>query len=141
MEKKKKVQAPLIIFLVAALILGIISKQEYLITLFVFCCIYTIAVSGFDVLFGFSGQISMGHAAYFAAGAYTSAILSTRVAGFPVWLAMLIGAIAASLLSVMLVIFSRITLPEIYVAQNADSSLRAKLWFMLVLRTKLSMEK
>ena len=35
-----------------------------------FMILYIIAVSGLDILFGYSGQISMGHAAFFCIGAY-----------------------------------------------------------------------
>ena len=42
------------------------------------CCfafLYIVAVSGLDVDFGYCGQISMGHAAFFAIGAYGSVML------------------------------------------------------------------
>ena len=71
---------PVSIWFLAAvsLALAFISKDQYLLTLFAFAGIYVIAVSGLDLLFGYSGQISMGHAAYYAIGAYTSALLSTK---------------------------------------------------------------
>ena len=64
---------PVSIWFLAAvsLALAFISKDQYLLTLFAFAGIYVIAVSGLDLLFGYSGQISMGHAAYYAIGAYT----------------------------------------------------------------------
>ena len=37
-----------------------------------FAILYIIAVSGLDILFGYSGQISMGHAAFYCIGAYGS---------------------------------------------------------------------
>src|SRR6516162_3591806 len=37
--------------------------------------VYSIAVLGLNLLTGFSGQISLGHGAFFAVGAYTAAIL------------------------------------------------------------------
>jgi branched-chain amino acid transport system permease protein len=40
--------------------------------------IFTIAIMGLNVLVGYSGQISLGHGAFMALGAYTSAILITR---------------------------------------------------------------
>src|SRR4051794_41965453 len=36
---------------------------------------YAVAVLGLNVLVGYSGQISLGHGAFFAIGAYTTAIL------------------------------------------------------------------
>ena len=44
--------------------------------------IYAIAVLGLNLLVGYSGQISLGHGAFFALGAYTGAILIDRT-GLP----------------------------------------------------------
>lgn len=55
---------------------------------------YTIAAIGLNVLVGYQGQVSLGHGALFAFGAYASALLTTR-AGVPVWIAIFVaGAIA-----------------------------------------------
>ncbi len=52
---------------------------------------YTIAAIGLNVLVGYQGQVSLGHGALFAFGAYASAILTTR-AGVPVWVAIFLAA-------------------------------------------------
>jgi ABC-type Mn2+/Zn2+ transport system permease subunit len=49
-----------------------------------------IAAIGLNILIGYTGQISLGHGAFFGVGAYAAAILATRV-GFPFWLSV-IGA-------------------------------------------------
>jgi branched-chain amino acid transport system permease protein len=46
--------------------------------------IYAIAVLGLNILTGYNGQISLGHGAFFAVGAYTAAILMHRY-GVPYW--------------------------------------------------------
>ena len=46
--------------------------------------VYSIAVLGLILLTGFNGQISLGHGAFFAVGAYTAAILIDQ-AGWPFW--------------------------------------------------------
>src|SRR5580693_1237915 len=46
--------------------------------------IYAIALLGLNLLTGYNGQISLGHGAFFAIGAYTTAILMTK-AGMPYW--------------------------------------------------------
>jgi branched-chain amino acid transport system permease protein len=46
--------------------------------------IYAIAVLGLNLLTGFNGQISLGHGAFFALGAYIAAILMND-AGWPYW--------------------------------------------------------
>lgn len=48
--------------------------------------IYAIAAIGLNLLIGYTGQISLGHGAFFGVGAYTAAILATAL-GFPFWLA------------------------------------------------------
>jgi branched-chain amino acid transport system permease protein len=46
--------------------------------------IYAVAVLGLNILTGYNGQISLGHGGFFAAGAYTAAILMHRY-GVPYW--------------------------------------------------------
>lgn len=68
------------------------------------CClieIYVIAVSGLDLCFGYCGQISMGHAAFYAVGCYTSAILSNSF-GINPFLTTIIGACLAALIGAAL---------------------------------------
>ena len=61
------------------------------------CCfieIYVIATSGFDILWGYSGQISMGHAGFYAIGAYGTVLLN-KYAHVPVIVAIFIAAVIA----------------------------------------------
>ena len=46
--------------------------------------IYAIAVLGLNMLTGYNGQISLGHGAFYATGAYVAAILMERY-GIPYW--------------------------------------------------------
>lgn len=48
--------------------------------------IYAISVIGLNILIGYTGQISLGHGAFFGVGAYAAAALSTRL-GVPFLLA------------------------------------------------------
>jgi branched-chain amino acid transport system permease protein len=57
--------------------------------------IAAIAAIGLNILIGFTGQISLGHGAFFGVGAYSAAILATAL-GFPFWLSVICaGAITA----------------------------------------------
>lgn len=59
------------------------------------CGIAIIGALGLNILSGFTGQISLGHAAFVAIGAYASTILSVRL-GVPFWISLpLAGFIAA----------------------------------------------
>jgi len=62
-------------------------------TLMIFIGIYTMVTVGLCLLMGYTGQVSLGQAAFFGMGAYFSAILSKTYDINP-WLAMLIGATA-----------------------------------------------
>ena len=52
--------------------------------------IYALICIGLSLLLGYAGQISLGHAAFYAIGAYTSAILTAK-AGWSPWLAIWVG--------------------------------------------------
>lgn len=62
-----------------------------------------IVVIGLNILTGLGGQLSLGHAGFYAVGAYGAAILSVR-AGLPILLAMLIGGVLAAVLGLVLAI-------------------------------------
>ncbi len=61
--------------------------------LMIFIGIYTMVTLGLCLVMGYSGQVSLGQAAFFGIGAYFSAILSKTYDVNP-WLAMLVGATA-----------------------------------------------
>ena len=52
---------------------------------------YAIALVGMNILIGYSGQISLGHGAFLAIGAYTSAILMDKM-DIPYWMTIPIAA-------------------------------------------------
>src|ERR687888_1017711 len=62
---------------------------------------YTIAAIGLNILVGYQGQVSLGHGGLFAIGAYTSALLATRL-GVPVWICLVCAAAAAGLIGALL---------------------------------------
>ena len=60
--------------------------------------LHVILAVGLNLLMGYAGQISLGHAAFFGVGAYASAVLTTRF-GWPSLLALTAGLVAAGLLA------------------------------------------
>ena len=62
--------------------------------------IYAIAVLGLNILTGYNGQISLGHGGFFAAGAYTAAILMHRY-GVPYWATLPAAALVCFALGVL----------------------------------------
>jgi len=91
-----KKNIPLIAVITVIAIAIIFKSNSYFMLLITIMGIYIIAVSGLDILFGYSGQISLGHAAFYAIGAYGSAILSKSL-GLPVWITLFIGAVLAAI--------------------------------------------
>lgn len=63
------------------LLLAPVLLTEYHLSQMVFVLIYSIAALGLMLLSGFTGQVSIGHAAFLAVGAYTEAYLASR--GWP----------------------------------------------------------
>jgi branched-chain amino acid transport system permease protein len=76
-----------VLFAAAVLILAAWLDNEYYYTLLNFIGIHTLLVVGLNLLLGYAGQISLGHAAFFGLGAYASGIL-TATYGVNPWLAL-----------------------------------------------------
>lgn len=68
-------------------------------------CYTAIAVISLNVLLGLSGQMSLGHAGFYALGAYGSALVSLKW-GWPVPLAMLVGLSVAGLAGALVGVFA-----------------------------------
>ena len=58
--------------------------SNYRIFQFTLVMVYAIALLGLNILTGYNGQISLGHGAFYAMGAYCTAILMDQF-GFPYW--------------------------------------------------------
>ncbi len=65
--------------LVAALLLLPFLVKNYRVFQFNLVMVYAIAVLGLNILTGFNGQISLGHGAFYAIGAYAAAMMMDRV--------------------------------------------------------------
>ena len=75
--------AGLAALLVAACVLPFLISN-YRIFQFTLALVYAIALMGLNMLTGYNGQISLGHGAFYAIGAYTAAILMERF-NVPYW--------------------------------------------------------
>lgn len=65
-----------LIFLFILSILTMIIRIPYIVTVLVFSLIYIILAMSYNLILGYTGLFSLAHAAFFAVGAYTSALLS-----------------------------------------------------------------
>ena len=59
---------------------------------FTLVLVYAIALLGLNILTGYNGQISLGHGAFYAIGAYTAAVLMDKF-GVPYWLTLPIAGL------------------------------------------------
>jgi branched-chain amino acid transport system permease protein len=62
--------------LAAALVLWVLVRGGYLMTVMQIAAIYTIFVTGLNIFMGYAGQVSFGHSAFAAVSGYTSAVLT-----------------------------------------------------------------
>lgn len=68
----------LFLFCVALLGTPLFLKDPYFLEILIFIGIYSLIAMGLNLLMGYAGQISLGHAAFYAIGAYTVGLLTTR---------------------------------------------------------------
>jgi branched-chain amino acid transport system permease protein len=78
--------------------------NPYWLQIFQFACIMTISALGLNVIYGYTGQFSLGHAAFYGIGAYTSALITKSwavgPASFPI--ALIAGVLAAALVGFLI---------------------------------------
>jgi branched-chain amino acid transport system permease protein len=91
------------LYLIAALLLllPLVLPNNFYMDLAIRMAINAIIVLGLNLLIGFAGQISLGHAGFLGIGAYASAALPTHLGWHPL-VALLAGAVAAGTLAAIL---------------------------------------
>lgn len=87
----------LVLALVIAL-LPLLLPNRFYYDVVILIGINAIAVVGLNLLIGYAGQISLGHAGFFGIGAYAVAVLPAEL-GIPSWLALLLGIAFVALLA------------------------------------------
>ena len=88
----RKNKLALMLTMVIIIILPAFLRNNYHLMVMNVAALNLIVVIGLNLLVGYAGQISLGHAAFFGIGAYLSGIL-TATYGFPVWPTVLIAAL------------------------------------------------
>jgi branched-chain amino acid transport system permease protein len=91
------------LYLIAALLLllPLVLPNNFYMDLAIRMAINAIIVLGLNLLIGFAGQISLGHAGFLGIGAYASAALPTHLGWHPL-VALVAGAMAAGTLAAIL---------------------------------------
>ena len=92
----------------ALIVLPWLEADRFVLHVFSLIAIASIVAMGLQLLLGCSGQLSIGQAAFYGIGAYTSALLTTKL-GLPFPLALLGAGIVAALASLLMVPITRLT--------------------------------
>lgn len=88
------------VLLAALALVPLLVNNTYYRGLVVLTLLYAGLSQGWNILGGYCGQISLGHALYFGIGAYTSTMLFTRL-GIPPMLGLFAGAALAALAALL----------------------------------------
>ena len=75
--------------------------SSYAVTVFIFIFFYAYLAQAWNIVGGYAGQLSAGHAAFVGVGAYASALLSAQ-AGLTPWIGMFVGGALAALLGTVI---------------------------------------
>lgn len=88
----------ILLFTLVIFALPFLINNNYFLSVLVIIGIHTIIVVGLCLLMGYAGQISLGHAAFYGLGAYTSGILTSTYNVSP-WLAIAAGAVLTAIIA------------------------------------------
>ena len=86
---------------VLAFLLPLAIRSDYWLYMFTLVGIYIILVASLDLIYGYTGLVSLGHAAFFGIGAYACGILQTKL-GFSFLPALLLGSLFTCIVSAVL---------------------------------------
>jgi ABC-type branched-subunit amino acid transport system ATPase component/ABC-type branched-subunit amino acid transport system permease subunit len=87
---------------VALLVYPLVSDDLYYQNMIILSLVFAIGAVGLNVISGFGGYISLGQGAFLGLGAYTLAILSTRVEGVSVWVWVPLAGLVAGFFAAVL---------------------------------------
>ena len=103
------------VFAVAVVLFGLVFReQSYLMRVGILALLYAVLTVSLNLVNGFTGLFSLGHAAFYGVGAYASALLALRL-GWPFLLAIISAAVVAALFGLLLSLPS-VRLRGIYLA-------------------------
>ena len=85
----------------AAIAFPLVAGEGYVTHLVILMLISSILATSLNVLMGFSGLVSMAHAAFFGIGGYASAILTTRH-GLSFWMALPLATLITALVALVI---------------------------------------
>ena len=77
-----------------------VVTDDYFMHMFIMTAVFMILAVSLDLIYGYGGQLNLGHAAFAAIGAYITGILMTRL-GLSYWLALPLSGAGTALISLL----------------------------------------
>ncbi|WP_028877940.1 branched-chain amino acid ABC transporter ATP-binding protein/permease [Terasakiella pusilla] len=88
-----------LLLLLLMLVFPVVAGSPFVYHIFILVFSYAALASAWNVVGGFAGQLSLGHAVYYGVGSYTATLLMINF-GISPWIGMVAGALLASVISV-----------------------------------------
>jgi branched-chain amino acid transport system permease protein len=85
----------------ALLVLPFLLSNDFYLKVLFMTGVYYLAAAGLNVLVGYAGQKSLGHAGLYAAGAYTAALLTAKL-GWNPWVAFFAAGVVAGFFGIVI---------------------------------------
>ncbi len=98
----RRTSATAVLCLAGAMVYPIFFADPYFLHMAILMGIYALLAVSLNLLLGYTGLLSFGHAMFFGTGGYATALLLTHVKGVPLVMAVLTGFLAAALLALLL---------------------------------------
>ncbi len=99
-KTSKLLKYGLLLLLVLAALFVPTMVNNYYLSIFIEVVLYAYLASAWNILGGFAGQFSLGHALYIGIGAYTTTVLANNW-GISPWIGMLAGGVLATLIGLL----------------------------------------
>ena len=90
----------LVVLLAALFATPVVIGDEFVYHIFITICVFAALSTAWNIVGGFAGQLSLGHAIFYGIGAYGGIILTN--AGITPWIGMFVGAAVAAVVAVII---------------------------------------
>lgn len=94
----QRVRYPALVFIAFLILLPLITRDRPLLLTFITANLMAVFAASWDLITGYTGQVSFGHVIFFGVAAYVSALLNLHLDWQP-WLTIPIGALMAVLVA------------------------------------------
>jgi branched-chain amino acid transport system permease protein len=93
-------KAAITLLLLAIVLVPLAIRSPYLLHMLILCLVWTVLGQSWNLLGGYTGQVSFGHAAFFGMGAYTTAwLVKDGQLAANAWYGLLLGGLTAVVLA------------------------------------------